>query len=197
MAAPRTKSGGGDRRLAKNGGALVLAATALAGFLHLYEDGNKPFPVLGYVVYADKLAKNLPTTCYGMTKWVTTVPPVVGERWSRERCDAEYAQAIEKVQYQILACMKTTPPQPVFDMLTSHAWNLGAANTCNSGAMKAINAGDWAAGCRRLSHGDDGEMVWSSVRTGRVLPNGKPEFKFVQGLANRRAAERKVCEGAA
>lgn len=191
--ATTTPRGARDGRIARNGGALVLAATALASFLHFYEDGNKPFPVLGYTVYADKLAQGLPTTCYGMTKWVTTKPPVVGERWSKERCDTEYAQAIEKVQYQILACMKTTPPQSVFDMLTSHAWNLGAANTCNSGAMKAINAGDWATGCRRLSRGDDGQLVWSSVRTGKTLPNGQPEFKFVQGLANRRAAETSTC----
>jgi len=37
--------------------------------------------------------------------------------------------------------------------------------------------------------------VWSYVQTGRVLPNGKPEMRFVRGLANRRQAEYTLCMG--
>ena len=74
-------------------------------------------------------------------------------------------------------------------MATSHAWNNGVGNTCASQAMVAWNAGDWALGCWRLGVSDSGKPVWSYVRTGRMLPDGKPEMRFVQGLANRRAAE--------
>lgn len=35
--------------------------------------------------------------------------------------------------------------------------------------------------------------VWSSVRTGRILPDGQPEFRFVQGLYNRRLDEVRAC----
>ena len=33
-------------------------------------------------------------------------------------------------------------------------------------------------------------------RTGKTLPNGKPELRFVQGLANRRADETAKCMAA-
>jgi GH24 family phage-related lysozyme (muramidase) len=59
--------------------------------------------------------------------------------------------------------------------------------------MALWNAGEWDYGCRRLAYADDGKRVWSYVKTGKVLPNGKPEYKFVQGLANRRDAEYKLC----
>jgi len=59
--------------------------------------------------------------------------------------------------------------------------------------MEAWNAGEWELGCRRMSLSDAGKPVWSSVRTGKLLPNGKPEMRFVQGLANRRADETQNC----
>lgn len=183
-----------DNRLAKWGGTLLLVSAAVTGILHQWEDGGKPFPKDGYVVYADKVARDIPTTCFGMTRHVTSVPPVVGERWSKERCDAEYARAIETVQQSLLTCFTGTPPQSVFDAATSHAWNNGVANTCGSAAMRAWNLNEWTLGCERLSRDRDGQYVWSYVRTGRTLPSGKPEMRFVQGLANRRDAETKLCK---
>lgn len=171
------------------GGRLVLASAGLLAFLALWEStGN---PVL--TVYADKLAGGLPTVCNGITRHVTDTPIVVGETWTAQQCAAEERRAVIKVQQQLLRCFKVSPPQPVFDAATSHAWNLGAPATCGSGAMRAWNAEQWALGCRRLELGDDNQRVWSYVRTGRTLPNGKPEMKFVQGLANRRGSERGLC----
>ena len=174
-------------------GALVLGSTILLGFLALWESSGKPVTI----VYADKLAGGLPTVCDGITRHITSTPIVVGEKWSAEKCAAETRAAVVKVQNQLLRCFKVTPPQPVLDSATSHAWNFGAAATCGSGAMQAWNAEQWALGCRRLQFADDGRPVWSYVKTGRLLPNGKPEMKFVQGLANRRGAERAMCEGRA
>ena len=85
------------------------------------------------------------------------------------------------------------PPQSVFDAATSHAWNNGTAATCGSLAMQAWNAGNWELGCRRLAFSDGGSRVWSYVKTGKMLPNGRPEYRFVQGLANRRDAEYQLC----
>ena len=59
--------------------------------------------------------------------------------------------------------------------------------------MRAWNAEQWALGCRRLALDDADRPIWSYVKTGRKLPNGKPEMRFVQGLKNRREAERKAC----
>lgn len=168
------------------GGALVLGGAGLMAFLGDWEGEGQ------YTVYADKLAGGLPTVCEGLTKHVTSTPIIVGERWSRAKCDAEVKAAVERVQLQVAACFKVLPPQPVFDAASSHAWNLGAPATCGSGAMAAFNRGDWATGCRRLSRGDDGSIVWSF--TSRMV-DGRKVFTFVQGLANRRAAETAMCLG--
>ena len=41
-----------------------------------------------------------------------------------------------------------------------------------------------------------GTVAGSYVRTGKTLPNGKPELRLVQGLANRRAEETAKCMAA-
>ena len=97
------------------------------------------------------------------------------------------------MQTQLVRCFKRLPPQSVFDMGSSHAWNNGAPNTCSSAAMRAWNAGDYVVGCRRLAFSDGGKPVWSYVWTGRYLPNGKKEMRFVRGLHDRRQRELAVC----
>ncbi len=176
-------------RLIKVAGGVVVATSATVGaILAKWEPARDPG-----LVYADKLASDLPTVCKGITRHVTTTPVVVGERWSPEQCAREEGAAIEALQLRLARCFTRLPPQSVFDMATSHAWNNGVGNTCASQAMAAWNAGDWALGCRRLGLSDTGKPVWSYVRTGRVLPDGKPEMRFVQGLANRRADETRQC----
>lgn len=163
---------------------LVFCTYAIYDFLGGWEDGANP-----YQVYADKLAGGLPTACGGLTKYITTTPIIVGEVWSPEKCQRERADAIYRVQQTLLQCFRQAPPQRVFDAATSHAWNFGAGATCSSGAMAAWNVGNWDVGCRRLQYSDDGKPVWSYIK------DGKGGYLFVQGLANRRAAERRMCEG--
>ena len=175
----------------KFGAGLLLGTAAVASFIAAWEGGKDPDG--SSVVYADKLARGLPTVCSGLTKRVTDTPIVVGERWSAEKCLEEEQRVISNVQLSLEKCFDVLPPQTVFEAATSHAWNNGVSATCNSAAMSAWNREDWALGCRRLAFSDSGRRVWSYVRTGKTLPNGKPEFKFVQGLANRREAEFKYC----
>lgn len=177
------------RYIPRLGGSLVFAGGAVFAFLNIWEP-DKQDPGL---VYADKLAGDLPTVCNGITKHVTSLPVVVGERWAPEKCAREEAAALTRLQERLVQCFTRLPPQAVFDMATSHAWNNGVANTCTSLAMVAWNEGKWDLGCRRISHSDSGKYVWSYVKTGRKLPDGKPEYRFVQGLANRRDAETKNC----
>jgi lysozyme len=165
---------------------LVAGSPFLMAFLGKWESSSKPV----LTVYADRLAGNLPTVCNGLTRDVTTTPIVVGQRWTVEQCEAEERAAVVKVQTQLAKCFRLPPSQGVWDMATSHAWNVGASATCGSGAMRAWNAGDWERGCQRLARGDDGRMVWSYV----TRPDGSK--RFVQGLANRRADEAAVCAGA-
>lgn len=175
--------------IAALGGTLMFASPQLRDFLERWESSGDRV----LVVYPDKLAGGLPTVCNGLTRHVTATPIVVGERWTEERCEREEQAALIRVQDRLVKCFKRLPPQPVFDMASSHAWNNGAGATCGSAAMKAWNRGDWELGCRRMATSDAGKPVWSFVKTGRTLPNGKPEYRFVQGLANRRGDEHRMC----
>lgn len=171
------------------GGFVTLLSPLLVDHVQKWESGKARV----LVAYADKQAGGIPTVCNGITRHVTSTPIVVGERWSEEKCIAEESAALERVQRQILPCFKRLPPPSVFDMASSHAWNLGASATCGSGAMQAWNRGEWQKGCNRISRGDDGRMVWSFVT--RINPRtGAKELVFVQGLANRRADETRKCD---
>lgn len=170
-------------------GGVALGSGVLLAFLMLWESSGKPI----LTVYADKLAGGLPTVCDGLTRHVTKTPIVVGERWSHEKCEDETTAAVVRVQLQLLKCFQVRPPQSVFDAASSHAWNFGAASTCGSASMKAWNRADYAVGCRRLYVSDAGKSVWSYVKTGRTLPSGKPEYRFVRGLQNRRYGEYNLC----
>lgn len=175
----------------RGGATVALATAALTAFLATWESGPKP----QLVVYADSVANGVPTVCDGLTRAVTSVPIIVGERWTEEKCAQVQSDALVRMQRQLAGCFtfRGPVPQAAFDMASSHAWNNGAPNTCSSLAMEAFNRGEWELGCRRLSQSDAGRPVWSSVRTGKTLPNGQPEFRFVQGLANRRGAETREC----
>ena len=128
----------------------------------------------------------------GLTRHVTSTPIVVGERWSVEKCVVEEANAIERVQRQLLPCFKRLPPPSVLDMASSHAWNFGHPSTCASLAMQSFNRQDWDTGCRRLSLSDAGRPVWSF--TSHINPKtGIKTYTFIQGLANRRQAETSFC----
>ena len=175
----------------KFGSGLLLGTALVAAFIGIWEGGKDRDG--SSVAYADKLAGGLPTVCAGLTRHVTTTPIVVGQRWSAEKCAAEEQKAITAVQLRLERCFRIMPPQSVFDAATSHAWNFGTPATCSSQAVRAWNSGNWDLGCRRLAFSDDGDRVWSYVKTGKILPNGKPEYHFVQGLANRRDAEYQLC----
>ena len=174
----------------KFGPKLLLGTATVAAFLALWEGGKDSSG--DSVVYADALAGGIPTVCNGLTKHVTSTPIVVGETWSAEKCAEEEHRALISMQLKLETCFNQRPPQSVFDMATSHSWNFGWTATCGSLAMKAWNSGDWLLGCRRLAFSDSGDPVWSFVRTGKIV-NGKPEMKFVRGLANRRQAEYADC----
>lgn len=189
MTTPQSKPGRQPVAVAFLGGVLLLGGAGTWTLTDRWESGGE----LHLTVYADRLAGGLPTVCSGLTRHVTSTPIIVGQRWTAEQCAAEEQAAMVKVQRQLLPCFTRLPPQSVFDAASSHAWNVGAPNTCGSGAMQAWNAGQWERGCQRIALSDTGRPVWSSVRTGRTLPNGQPEFRFVQGLFNRRQDEVRWC----
>lgn len=172
-----------DPRLARNGGILVLASAALVAFIANWENARDAAGNTDTAVYADRLAKGLPTVgCYGITKHVTKEPVVVGDVWSHERCQRVLGEALQNPQYGLLNCIKAPMTQNTFDALSSFAWNVGITAACGSRAAGLIDAGMLAAGCRALSTTPDGKPNWSYA-------NGK----FVQGLFNRRKSETTLC----
>lgn len=158
------------------GTALLAASPTLMDFLGRWEGRGQ------YVVYADKLAGGLPTVCKGITRYTSPYPVVVGERWSPEKCAEVERKVVLDTQMALRGCITHPVPQGVFDALTSHAHNFGWPRTCGSDAVAAINRGDLKTGCDRLAYGPDGRPVWAYVGT-----------RYVQGLHNRRKAERELC----
>lgn len=164
---------------------LVLVQDDLVSFISKWEGR-------GTTVYADKLAGGLPTACGGVTKHTSPIPVVVGDVWPEEVCQEIIGNVIKKTQLSLVDCLKPGVPQNPFNALSSHAHNFGVSATCSSKAVELINAGKIREGCESLSKTPSGKPNWSSVKTGRIV-DGKPEFKFVQGLYNRRLAETALC----
>lgn len=130
---------------------------------------------------------NVPTACYGQTgakvRLGATYSDATCERWLREELQG-YFEAIDRC-----VTVPMTPPRAA--ALTVFAYNVGVAGACSSAAVRYANRGDWRNACRAIQVNDRGEPAWSYA-TDRVT--GKR--RFVQGLANRRAAERALCERA-
>lgn len=166
--------------------AATAAATLIVGGASLtpYSDELRDFLIKWEgrenVVYADKIAGGLPTVCSGITKYTSPYPVIVGEYWPNSKCDAVEKYVIENIQKELAKCIERELPQGVFDGLTSHAVNNGYPKTCGSQTVKTINSGgDLKAACDLIA----------------VKPNGQPNWsfsygKYIQGLQNRRQAER-------
>jgi len=162
-------------------GAIALASAGLIAFLGQWEGSSN-------VVYPDKLARNLPTVCKGITKHTSPYPVVLGDYWSDAKCEEVEQMVISKGQLRLADCITNQNiTQNTFDALSSHAHNFGVANTCASRAVGLINSGQIAKGCKALANSPSGKPVWSYIQQ----PNGS--YKFVQGLYNRRLAEVKLC----
>lgn len=163
-------------------GLIVLCSSGLTAFLGKWEGEGQN------VVYADKLARGLPSVCKGITKHTSPYPVIVGDFWSDARCAEVEHLVISKGQLELADCITNQDVgQNPFDALTSHGHNVGNPNTCASRAVGLINAGRISEGCRALAYAPDGSPVWSYV----TLANGRKQF--VQGLHNRRIAEMELC----
>jgi len=162
-------------------GTLTLASPALMNFIERWEGREN-------VAYADRLARNLPTVCAGLTNHTSPVLVSVGDYWSDAQCEAVERMVVGKHQINLADCLHVRVSQQTFDALSSHGHNFGVPSTCASRAVGLINAGRLREGCDALAHAPDGKTpVWSYV----TLPGGRKEF--VRGLYRRRLAERDLC----
>jgi GH24 family phage-related lysozyme (muramidase) len=164
-------------------GAIIFCSTGLTAFLGKWEGTGQN------VVYADKLARGLPSVCKGITKHTSPYPVVVGDYWSDARCAEVEHLVISKGQLELADCITNQAVgQNTFDALTSHGHNVGNPNTCASRALSLINAGHIVEGCKALAWGPDGKTpVWAYVT------DAQGRKRFVPGLHNRRLAEMELC----
>ncbi|WP_422402811.1 lysozyme [Pseudomonas sp. GZD-209] len=170
------------RKILAGTAGLVLGSSTLMAFLGKWEGEGQN------VVYADKLARGLPTVCMGVTRHTSPYPVIVGDYWSPERCAEVEKLVVEKGQLALADCL-TNPNirQNTFDALSSHGHNVGVPSTCASRAVGLINAGRIKEGCRALAWGVDGRPVWAYVT------DAKGNKRFVPGLHARRVEEAHLC----
>ena len=119
--------------------------------------------------YADPINKI--TACTGHTG-----PELrMGQRYTKEQCETMlYGDLLKHAD--ALDCIKTPLADNQKAAFLSFAFNVGNGAFCKSTLARKANAGDLMGACAELSR-------W-------VISGGRE----LQGLANRRAAERQLCE---
>lgn len=112
------------------------------------------------------------TVCDGETR-------VPMRRYTNPECDAMTAKAIgSDFAPEVLACVPGLAEprrRHQFAASISLAYNIGSPAFCRSSAAAAFNRGEWRRGCEAFA-------MWNRAGGRRV-----------QGLANRRAAEVRLC----
>ena len=93
---------------------LVLASAGVMSLLGRWEGEGQN------VVYADKLARGLPTVCKGYNQAHQPVPCRRGRLLVAERCAQVERLVVSKGQLQLADCIQVAITQPIFDALSSH-----------------------------------------------------------------------------
>jgi len=111
------------------------------------------------------------TVCEG----ITGAGVIAGKTYTRAECDALIQERVLIAGRGVLSCVKVPLNQSQYNAFTSLAYNIGIGAFCRSSALKAVNLKNYTDACNRI-------LLWNQV-------NGK----VVQGLVNRREAEKKMC----
>lgn len=144
-------------------GGAVLAASATLVGTVAMWEGTE------YVPYRDIVG--VLTVCQGYTG-----PGIVpGKVYSKAECDQLLVQELSHHGQGVLKCTKVPLNQNQYDALVSFTYNVGVGAYCGSTLVRKLNQGDYTGACNELRR-------W-------VYAGGKR----VQGLANRREAERSLC----
>jgi lysozyme len=116
------------------------------------------------------------TQCYGETLGVSAVSPIE----TPDGCDIKLDKRLAGFAQGVVKCSPTLRGRDAqWAAATSLAYNIGVAAYCKSTADRRFDARQWRAGC-------DAFLAWDKARVKGVL-------RAVQGLTNRRRAERALC----
>ncbi len=112
------------------------------------------------------------TYCYGDTA------PHEQRRYSEEECAKQLNSRLGTYLTGISQCINRPMREREWAAVLSFSYNVGVSATCRSTMVRRINAGEVGPG-------------WCAELDKWVYAGGKR----VKGLVNRRAAERRLCEG--
>ena len=130
-------------------------------------------------MYRDNLAHGVTPLCAGRTDW--SAKP--GTRLTSDQCQEINKTTLLEYGYAVLGCVEWDYLSAKRLIgLTMFAINVGKAGACGSQAVQQINLGNLAAGCNLIARTPSGAPNWSNAGG-----------KYVQGLQNRRQAERALC----
>jgi lysozyme len=150
-------------RLKKAGIGLTTAGALAVAFVGGWE---------GMRLKAYRDIVDVPTVCFGETRGVK-----MGDQYTAEQCRAMLGDGLVEFEAGIRKCLVAPdriPDKPYVAFL-SLSYNIGQKAFCGSTVARRANAGDLRGACEAIP-------AWNKAG-GRV----------VQGLVNRRAAERKMC----
>lgn len=151
----------------KNKWLLGAASAALISFVALWEGTETtPYKDIGGVL----------TVCNGTTEGIED------REYTLSECNEMTRKGLIRYGSNILECIDVPIPLGIYNSATSFSWNVGIQGACNSRFIKLVNMNKFYEACNALAYGPDGKPVWSFVKG-----------KFIQGLHNRRLAERKMC----
>jgi lysozyme len=129
------------------------------------------FEGLSTTAYHDKLARGLPTVCYGETEGVH-----MGDHYTVLECHDLLARKLERYWHDIEPCILVQTSDNEKIAYTSFSYNLGVGAFCKSSFLKKLNTGDHKDAC-------NGMLAYDTTRSMGVVP----------GLVKRRHKEDKVC----
>jgi lysozyme len=99
------------------------------------------------VAQRDMIGTGHPITyCYGQTP-VDGGAVKVGQRFTREQCDAKLAESLPKYLAEIEPCIHVPLPDKTKASLLDAAYNAGSGRVCHSPMLAKMNAGDLVGGC--------------------------------------------------
>lgn len=126
----------------------------------------------GLRTHAYRDATGIPTICFGETRGVH-----MGDRKTVAQCREMLGDSLREFSRKIDACLPNSAriPDKSYEAFLSLAYNIGAGGFCRSSVARQINRGNLKLACEYISLYD---------RAGG---------RYNQGLANRRAQEKKLC----
>src|SRR5512143_754041 len=108
----------------------AIATTFIAGWEGLY-----------LRTYKDRLAHDLLTVCYGITK--AELPDIsLSDRFTKEECQQMLADALPRYNKGIDRCIHVPMSESRRAAVVSLAYNVGVRAVCRSTFVKRLNEGD-------------------------------------------------------